>query len=335
MSAPAEQSYDEVEDVQVLADSEEEEYEEEEVEVEEDEAEVDEVEAEPKPEPKPEPLKKPVEPTTPSKKATKVKASPSVRDMEMKSPEAVAKTAGPTLSPSKNPFPAFGAWTPKTLSEVEIAVPVLTGKNESTNELTRDTKPEARYWKSPILFKYGNFSSSTIRFDNVHIPHHTGKNYGSNFVYLCLPGFAADNFANAGKTRRPTRVTEKSLAPDNNRWWKVANNISESFGIISNDTKKFHKKSLETLFEATGSGITATVVLSFLFKASTEGKEPLKPTTMGTVSVVLERGYITATDINVQMPTRISNRQSKVEPSATSKDVATDSLTARLAEIGM
>ena len=39
---------------------------------------------------------------------------------------------------------------------------MLTGKNEATNELTRSTRPEARYWKAPISFKFGNFTSETI-----------------------------------------------------------------------------------------------------------------------------------------------------------------------------
>lgn len=265
----------------------------------------------------------------------KVKPSKQVKDMKLKSPETIAGASASTLPVGKNPFPIFGAWTEATISEIEIIVPVLTGKNESTNELTRSNKPEARYWKAPIVFKYGNFTSTTLRFDNVPIPFHTGKGYGSNFIYLCLPGAVGEKFAEAGKSRRPTIVTEKSLQPDRNRWWKVANNVEESFGIINKDTKKFHKKSLDVVFDATNSGITATVVLSFLFKASTDSKEPLKPTTGGTISVNLERAFLVSTDVSVQMPVRLNNKKQKVDPSATSKDVANDSLMKRLSELGL
>lgn len=272
---------------------------------------------------------------TPSKKPGRVAPTEEVRNMKLKSPESVPKARASSLSVDKNPFPTFGSWSDSTMSSIEILFPVLTGKNESTNELTRETKPEARYWKAPIVFKYGNFTSETLRFDNVHIPFHTGKGYGSNFVYMCLPGFAASKFAEAGKSRRPTMVYEKSLQADPNRWWKVANNVSESFGVINKDTKKFHKKSLETVFDATNSGITATVVLSFLSKASTDSKEPLKPTTTGTVSIELERAYISATDVNVQMPVRLNTRKKRVDPTATSRDVADDSLMKRLGELGL
>ena len=67
---------------------------------------------------------------------------------------------------------------------MEISYPILTGKNETTNELTRSTRPEARYWKTPISFNHGNFTSETMRFDNVHIPFHTGVGYGSGYIYI-------------------------------------------------------------------------------------------------------------------------------------------------------
>jgi hypothetical protein len=272
---------------------------------------------------------------SPAGKVGKVSPSNEVKNMRMGSPESKAHSKRPALPANKNPFTTFGAWTPETLSEIEIVMPVLTGKNESTNELTRSTKPEARYWKAPVVFKHGNFTSTTIRFDNVPIPFHTGKGYGSSFIYLCLPGFAAQKFAEAGKSRRPTVVTEKSLQADPNRWWKVANKVDESFGIVNGETKKFQKKSLEVIFDATNAGITASVVLSFLFKASTDSMEPLKPTTSGTIAINLERGFISGTDVNVEMPVRLTNRKQKADPTAVSKDVADDALMKRLAELGL
>lgn len=177
--------------------------------------------------------------------------------------------------------------------------------------------------------------SQTLRFNNVHIPFHTGKGYGSSFIYICLPGFAANVFAEAGKTRAPTRVTEKSLVPDANRWWKVANDVELAFGVIDKATKKFRVKSLETIFDATQSGITATLVLNFVCKASTDEKENLKATTVRTIGVEVQRGYISETDINVQMPVRVQKQKVTVAPTATSSDIATDSLMKRLSELGL
>jgi hypothetical protein len=42
--------------------------------------------------------------------------------------------------------------------------------------------------------------SDAIRFDNVHVPFCEGKKYGSGYVYLNLPGFAGEIFAEAGRT---------------------------------------------------------------------------------------------------------------------------------------
>lgn len=270
-------------------------------------------------------------------KATPGKVVPSkeVAQMKMKSPESVSKPSARALPMDKNPFPTHGAWTVDTMAQIEIVFPNLTGKNETTNELTRSTKPEARYWKAPITFSFGNFVSETLRFDNVHIPHHTGKGYGSSYVYLCLPGFAGAAFAEAGKKKAPTKVIENSLVPDKERWWKIANKVENVFGVINQETKRFHQKSLETIFDSTQTGISCSVILRFFCKASTMETEALRPTTMRTVAVEVVRGYINQLDVNVQMPVRVNRERAKIEPTASSRDVAPDSLMKRLGELGL
>jgi hypothetical protein len=73
------------------------------------------------------------------------------------------------------------------------------------NDLTRESRPEARYWRAPIIFRFGSFTSDTMRLENVHIPYHTGKGYGSSYVYMCLPGFV-----NAVHFPRPIRLDEEA-----------------------------------------------------------------------------------------------------------------------------
>ena len=270
-------------------------------------------------------------PATPGK----VKPSKEVKGLSMKSPEALSKSKHSVsgLDPNKNPFPTFGDWTPKTLAQIEIVFPILTGKNETTNELTRSTKPEARYWKAPIVFKFGNYTSETLRINNVHIPYHTGKGYGSSYVYLCLPGFIGSAFAEAGKRRAPTKVGENSLVPDSERWWKIANNVENVFGVVAGN--KFVNKSLETIFDSTSSGLSCSLILSFKCKAATTEKENLRPTTARTIAIEVVRGFINEVDINVQMPTRVSREKPKANPVANSSDIATDSLMKRLGELGL
>ena len=265
----------------------------------------------------------------------KVVPSDQVKNMEMGSPQSHRLRNGTSITPDKNAFPAFGTWDPSTLSQIEICYPVLTGKNETTNELTRSTRPETRYWKAPIAFKYGNYTSDTMRFDNVYVLFHTGKAYGSSYVYICLPGYMGEAFRDAGKTRAPTKIVEASLIPDPQRWWEVANNVQESFGVINQQTRKFHKKSLETIFDASQSGISCSVTLKFNCKASTSETEALRPTTVRTVAVEVVRGFISEMDVNVQMPARVSREKAKVEPVATATDVATDDLMKRLADLGL
>lgn len=57
-----------------------------------------------------------------------------------------------------------------------------------------------------------------MRFSGVHIPYHTGNDYGTNYVYLSFPSFLSRHFAEAGRAKRSTIVNEKSLVPDEQRW---------------------------------------------------------------------------------------------------------------------
>lgn len=307
------------------------EYSEEEIEVTDDEGSADEETAK-KPIQSP-----PVDSSSKGKGSAKGKVQPTeaVKNAPMESPESVSKKGMIKFSPDKNPFPSNGVWNKDTLSQIKIAFPILTGKNETTNDLTRSTRPESRFWKAPIVFKYSNFTSETLRFDNVHIPFHTGKGYGDNFVYLMLPSEAGEAFSSSGKEVSPTKVVENSLMPDKARWWKIANKVEGLFGTISPATKRFQSKSLSTIFDATQSGMSCSVVLRFYCKAATEEKEPLRPTTARTVAVEMVRGYIDKLDINVQPPTRISRQRVKVEPTAKSADIASESLMERLSQLGL
>jgi len=265
----------------------------------------------------------------------KVYISKAVADMKIRSPQEPSGGGSSKFPTDRNPFKTYGGWTKDELSSVSIMFPVLSAKNETTNERTRENKPEARYWKSIITFKYGTYSSPTIRFDNVLIPYSKGKGYGSSYVYMCLPGFAAEMFSNAGKKLAPTVVTEKSLVNDDMRWWKIANRVSGSFGVIAIDTKRFHDKSLETIFESTALGIRCSVILRFYCKASTEDRAPLKATTPRTVAIEVIRAYIDEIDVDVQMPNRVERGKPEVQPVATMGDVASDSLMKRLGELGL
>ena len=115
----------------------------------------------------------------------------------------------------------------------------------------------------------------------------------------------------------------KSLKPDRNRWWRVAINMGDSSSVIDKETKKFYKN-LEVIFDGANSGITASVILSFLFKASTDSRESLRPTTGATIAVVLERAYLEDTDVIVQMPVGLNTKKQKVDPFATAENIASD-----------
>lgn len=268
---------------------------------------------------------------TPKRTPGKVKPSEEVKQMKLTSPTSQSSA----LTPAKNPFTSMGKWTPQAFQEIDIQFPVFSVKSETTNDLTRQTRPEARYWKETLKFAYATYSSDTIRIDNVHIPYHNGRNYGEGFIYVCLPDFMAPRFSELGKARRPTVTGENSLQPDSNRWWKIANNVTGKVGTINKKDNKFYATNLSTIFEATGKGVTLNLVAKFLIKASTDDKSPLKPTTPQRVVLEVERGYLEEMDVDVQPPTRVIRTKQKTEPVATRSDVASDDLMKRLAQLGL
>jgi hypothetical protein len=145
--------------------------------------------------------------------------------------------------------------------------------------MTRATAPEKRFWKGGLTFKYGRWTSDVIRFNNVTIPNYNGNNYGKSYVYICLPGFAADIFQETGKKKCPTVTNERNLLLNQNRWWKIVNN---KFGKISS-SGAFETISLHTLLtNSHGKGVTVDFVGSFSAKASTEDRQNITSVTRQT-----------------------------------------------------
>lgn len=271
----------------------------------------------------------------------KVTPSKDVAKLKMKTPSSVASPIPSPqlksgLKPDKNPFPAYAEWNAADMEAIKISFPILSAKNETTNDLTRRSKPEARYWRAPITFSYGAFTSTTMKFSNVSVPYHTGSKYGTDYLYICLPKYVGDAFASAGKAVAPTRSTEVSLVPDNNRWWKILNNVTGKVGIVDPATKKFMPKSLDTIFTQSNAGMTLSMVLSFNCKASTGESSNITASTMRTISVELVRGFIEKIEQNIEGPMRVvANKKSAHVPQATKADVASDDLLQRLSKLGL
>jgi len=239
------------------------------------------------------------------------------------------------LDATKNPFTHKGSWTADEFSQITVTFPVLGTQNETTNELTRSNRPEARYWKGDIMLSYESHRARTLRIYNVPVPYHNGKGYGESFIYIGLPGFMERVFAAAGKTMRPTVTAEKALVPDANYWWKIVNDVSTRVGVIDANTKQFRPINLATVLESTLMGVTLNLEIGFVAKASTADKTLLKASTPFSVGVTLNRGYIATTDVDVTKPRRVPRVTHADTPKATRADVATEGVMSRLAALGL
>ena len=272
--------------------------------------------------------------TAPVTTPAKARPSEAVKNMKMGSPGE-----GTTLSslPSHlNPMINFKNWNQKAFSELSINFPILTTKQETTNELTREKNPENRYWSGLIEFAGNGHTSKTIIINNVTIPFSDNKNYATNFVYMALPGYMADKFGEDGKRRRPTVVNEASLMPDPARWWKAVNKINDKFGVAIEKTKSFRVIPLAPIFDKTQKGIVCNVELQFYAKASTMDRKPLTASDPQRVTVELVRAYILQTGVDVQPPVRAPRATKYAVPSKTGSDnFASDDLLASLAQLGM
>lgn len=82
-------------------------------------------------------------------------------------------------------------------------------------------------------------------------------------------------------------------------------------------------------------GITVNAAAKFKAKASIADMSSLKPLTSCTMAIKIDKAYILATDVDVQMPARVNRSKAKVEPLTTTKDIATDSLMQRLSELSL
>jgi hypothetical protein len=106
----------------------------------------------------------------------------------------------------------FGEWTPDTFGQLKIEPGVLNASAERTLSSPSNLGTGKRYWKAPITFKFSTFSSTALRFDGVLIPRMTGNaRYGTDFVYVALPGFIAKFLKTACERLRQTDVNERSV----------------------------------------------------------------------------------------------------------------------------
>ncbi|KAN0075752.1 hypothetical protein V8E54_007022 [Elaphomyces granulatus] len=248
--------------------------------------------------------------------------------MPMRSPQTELVTA-------KNTFEVTGAWTPGTLSSIRIIYPTLSSEIETTNDLTRENNPEKRFRKGALTFRYGNWTSDTIRFNNVAIPSGKGGKYGTSFVNVALPGFAAEIFSAAGKKTRPTIVNEKALQPDTVRWWKTVNGLEGKFGKVST-AGVFEPISLEALVgEMGGRGVIVNVVGRFYAKASTDNRQNIGSVTPQTLQFEVDRMFLVGISSDIEPPVRMSMKKDKPIPAMVKADIATDKLLQDLAALGL
>lgn len=269
--------------------------------------------------------------TSTSKAPGKVSASKEVKSMKMRSPEHSKETP----KQFTNPLTTRGVWNAKNFKDVGIIFPTLTSHNETTNDLTRKNRPESRYWKGSISFVHGSYRSETLVLHNIPVPFSDRSNYGTGYVYLCLPGFMAEAFAEAGKRKRPTMVTEKSLVPDSERWWKVANKVENKFGLAKKDTRGFKPIALPSAFASTQKGLVCNVELKFFCKASTTDLNQLTATVTQTVAVEIVRAYIAQPDVEVEMPDRVPRDKQEISPSFNDADYASDDVVKRFQALGL
>lgn len=268
----------------------------------------------------------------------RVTPSSAVKNMRHGTPAKSAPTRS-KLSGARNPFESPGKWTEGEFKQVSVIVPPLTSKNETTNDKTRATRPETRYWRANIKFSYGSFTSEQIRVTGVAIPYLNQRQYGSDegYAYMCLPGFMGPHIAAAGMAMRPTTLKVGRLVSDNERYWVRANNIAGKFGILNKADNTFHKMNLETIFNGTGKGLIVNAILEFRVKASTDDMKPLNASVTQKVDVELIQAFIEEMKVDVQPPKveATTDARKPAQVAATSEDYASDDVMKLLGDLGL
>ncbi|KAI1007506.1 hypothetical protein K3495_g714 [Podosphaera aphanis] len=224
-----------------------------------------------------------------------------------------------------------GRWTDAMARELKLYVPPLDGNAETTNELTRVTKPDARYWKAAIRFGLNDTQQDHLRIEGVGIPYVKGQTYGQTYLYVALPRQLRDAFERRLGESCPVETRERSLSPSI-IWWKTVNKVTDkSFGVVLRNG--FVPKNIGHILNTTGKGVTVTANMKFYLKAATANNRPISAGVTRTVGVELIRAYITDVNVDIEPPERAASASTPAVALPT--DVATEDLLGKLNAMGL
>lgn len=231
-------------------------------------------------------------------------------------------TAANKVAEAKKFFGTNGSWTEDNFKNVKI---IVADPKESTNAFTKQTKPNARYWKSGIEFEYKDYKSKVIKMVNVRVPYMGKQNYGSNYIVGELQRIVGEHIV-AAALKKDIIVTmdSKDIKYDNDKWWSTVNGVKhDNVGFLTTQGV-LEQVELPVLFERSDNkGLIMNLDVYFNIKFSTEDGGDRTSKSKFTISTEISRGYIMDFGVDIEPPATESSIP--VQP-ATKIDVASQEL---------
>ncbi|RKF83574.1 hypothetical protein GcM3_011008 [Golovinomyces cichoracearum] len=236
------------------------------------------------------------------------------------------------LNTENNPsyFTTNGKWTTETLERVTAIIPRNDRFAEITSESNKKRKSNLRFWIAPIQFSKDNHQSDVIRVEDVKIPYCLETGYGTKFVYMCLPEDLRNLLINNKISDYNLNINESNLIGAGG-WWKHVSSVKNKFGYVSDGEKAFNPLSLKKFFDEFSAGLTATLYLRLVCKASTDRMKELDNNVQRNLKVEVLQAYITSIDKDITQPFR----RSPNVPKPLQKDVTPEKVKTQLFKMGL
>ncbi|TQS37377.1 hypothetical protein Golomagni_02150 [Golovinomyces magnicellulatus] len=236
----------------------------------------------------------------------------------------------PNSENNPSPFTTDGNWTTETLEKVTAIIPRNDRYAEITSEFAKKRKPNLRFWMAPIQFSKDNHQSDVIRVENVKIPYCQETGYGTKLLYICLPECLRSLFEK-NKIPEYNLIIDESNLIGAGGWWKTVTSVENKLGYVSEKERAFNPLQLNKYFEGYSLGLTATLHLRFVCKASTDKMKELDNSVQRNLKVEVLQGYITSLEKDINQPFR----RLPTVPKPLPRDVTPEETKKQLLKLGL
>ncbi|POS84126.1 hypothetical protein EPUL_005077, partial [Erysiphe pulchra] len=216
---------------------------------------------------------------------------------------------------SINPFDLIGSWDNRAIEDILVTFSEM----ELTHDIVGKSQPSDQYWSSSIELSKACYRSKIMRIDNVSIPYSSEKEYGHNYIYICLPEII-EKLIKTNAAKKFKNVVGSKYHGEAGEWWKPAYKIKGVFKAT--DKNQIHMPvSVEKILNYTKMGVRANLLIEFSIKRTIFSMENV-------ILVKIISAFITAIGVDIKPPTPLGIIPGQPMP----QDIISDDIMKKLKE---